>query len=146
VTKELTVAVVDASLDTTPPTVSLLSPVEGASLSGMVLLRATAVDRSAISAGVSRVDGQEVANFSQTPPWELRFDTSTLKNGSHTFDAVATDGAGNSATSAPANVSVNNGDVGPKPGCGCSHSGPWPLWLALLGLAGLALRPPGKRA
>jgi hypothetical protein len=53
------------------------------------------------------VDGVQVGNLT-AGPWYIRWDSTKVSNGSHTFTVKATDGAGNSTTSAPVAAMVSN--------------------------------------
>jgi hypothetical protein len=94
-----TVNVVRSSPDTTPPTVSMVSPVDGASVSGTVLVQASASDDVGVSKVEFSVDG--TAKSTDTiSPWTFPLDTSTLAAGSHTLGVKAYDAAGNSSSAA----------------------------------------------
>ena len=99
-----TSAVVKSTLDNVAPTVALADP--GTPLSGSRTFAVTATDAHS---GVSRVVVQYAATGTSTwsdlctvnaAPWNCAVATSTLADGSYSFRAVATDVAGNSATSA----------------------------------------------
>jgi peptidoglycan/xylan/chitin deacetylase (PgdA/CDA1 family) len=97
--------------DTTPPTVSLTQPTSGATLTGPAALAANAQD----NVGVSRVDflaGATVVGTDSTSPYSITWDTATASNGAASLTAKAYDAAGNSATSAAVNVTVNNATGG----------------------------------
>ena len=88
--------------DTTPPTVSLTAPADGATVSGTISLSATASDSSGIAGVQFLLDGKPVGAEDTTAPYGISWDSKTVANGSHGFAARARDaGAGNSATSAP---------------------------------------------
>ena len=99
--------------DTTPPTVSLTAPTEGATLSGTANLTATASDASGIAGVQFLLDGSPVGAEDTSDPYGLAWDSTTAANGSHTLAARARDGSGNTATSAAVTVTVTNGGVGP---------------------------------
>lgn len=99
------------SSDTIPPTVSLTQPSNGATLSGNAALAASASD----NVGVSRVDflaGATVVGTDSTSPYSISWDTATASNGAASLTAKAYDAAGNSATSAAVNVTVDNATGG----------------------------------
>jgi hypothetical protein len=98
---------VTVSNDTTPPNITLDAPTDGATLSTTSTLAATAADDTAVASVRFRVDGTTVATDT-TEPFSTSWDSTTVASGAHTVDAVATDTAGNSATSAPAGITVNN--------------------------------------
>ena len=85
--------------DTTPPAVSIASPLSAASVSGTVSISVSATDNSG-SAGISQtllIDGKQVAaasGGSLVYSWNTR----KLALGSHTVLAVAKDAAGNTAS------------------------------------------------
>jgi hypothetical protein len=93
---------------TTVPTVSILTPVAGATISGTISVTAGATDSLGVSTVQFKVDGANVGGALTTAPYAYALSTTSLSNGSHTLTAVATDTAGNSATSAAVTVSVNN--------------------------------------
>jgi hypothetical protein len=98
-------ATVDAvTVDNTAPTVTMLDP--GTPLSGTRTLTVTATDADSGVAGVviqaQRVGAttwQDLCSMT-TDPWTCRTDTTKLLDGTYSFRAVATDVAGNAATSA----------------------------------------------
>lgn len=95
--------------DSTAPTVTLSAPVDGASVSGTITVAALASD----DVGVARVrftlDGAPLGADDTTAPFQVSWNTATAANGSHVLAAIATDAAGNSATSSPVTVFVANG-------------------------------------
>jgi chitodextrinase len=95
--------------NTTPPTVSIASPAAGATISGTaVILSATASDNVGVAGVQFKVDGTSVGSQVTTAPYMYALNTTTLSNANHNLTAVATDMAGNSATSAVVTVKVNN--------------------------------------
>jgi len=86
-------------LDTTAPDVAIDSPVLGSNVRGTIDLQASAMD-VAPGTGVAQVDVSVddvlVASLS-TPPYHVAFDTTTVVDGLHSFEATAGDGKGNSA-------------------------------------------------
>ena len=93
-------------LDKTPPAVSLASL--PASVSGTQILTANASDtQSGIASVQFLVDGKPLATVTAAP-YSFSWDTTGVSNTQHTLTAIATDGAGNTATSAPVVVTVAN--------------------------------------
>ena len=91
-------------LDTTPPTVSLASL--PSSVSGTQILTANASDtQSGIASVQFLLDGQPLATVTAAP-YTFSWNTTSVSNIQHTLTAIATDGAGNTATSAPVPVTV----------------------------------------
>ena len=93
--------------DTAPPTVSLSSPADGASLRGTTTVTATASDNIGVSGVQFKVDGQNLGAEDTTSPYSASWDTTTASNGAHTITAVARDAAANTKT-ATAAVTVDN--------------------------------------
>jgi hypothetical protein len=100
--------------DTTPPTVSITSPVAGAAVSGTITLTANASDNKGVAGVKFKVDGTNSGAEDTTAPYSASLDTTALSNGSHAIAAEARDAAGNHTTSAGVTVTVNNG--APPPG------------------------------
>ena len=92
--------------DTTPPVVAVTAPGEGAVVTGVTTLRATATDNVAVQHVDFLVDDQLVAS-SDTAPFTGAWDTSTVTSGDVAVTARASDSAGNSTTSAAIHVSVD---------------------------------------
>src|SRR5215210_1848938 len=102
--------------DTTPPTVWLMAPADGSTVTGSVALSAGASDGGGSAAGVQfQVDGQNVGQEDTTEPYTAGWDTTTLANGWHSVRAVARDSVGNTSTSVAAQVSVSNVFSSPSP-------------------------------
>jgi hypothetical protein len=108
-----TVSVTVNNPDTTPPTVAMTSPVGGATLSGTVSVVASATDDVKMGSVQFRLNGANLGAAVSAAPYGTVFDTTKVANGTHTLTAVATDAAGNQATSAPVSVTVNNPDKTP---------------------------------
>lgn len=96
------------AIDTTPPTVSLSAPANGATVSGTTTLSATASDNVAVQSVQFKVDGQSVGSPDTAAPYTVNWDTTTATNASHTVTAVATDTSGNQTTSSTISIAVNN--------------------------------------
>src|SRR3984957_9075586 len=94
--------------DTTPPAVSITAPTSGAKVSGVVAVTANASDNVSVAGVQFELDGANVGAPALAAPYAYSWDTSKSANGSHTLKAIATDGAGNSTTSAVVTVTVNN--------------------------------------
>jgi hypothetical protein len=96
--------------DTTPPTVAVTSPGDGATVTGSITMKASASDAVGVGAVQFLVDGVVIGEDA-TEPYEVPWDTRTASDGTHTLTARARDGAGNSAISAPVRVTVANGPL-----------------------------------
>jgi lysophospholipase L1-like esterase len=95
--------------DTTPPTVTLTAPTAGQSVSGTVSLTANAADNVAVAGVTFRIDGISIGVEDTSPPYSVVLDSRALTNITHTITAVARDSSNLTTTSAPVNISVNNG-------------------------------------
>ena len=92
--------------DTTPPTVSLTAPANGATVSGTITVTANAADSVGVVGVQFLVDGNNLGAEDTTSPYSVSWDTSTATNGAHVLTARARDAANNSTTSAARNVTV----------------------------------------
>ncbi|WNG55051.1 PHB depolymerase family esterase [Archangium gephyra] len=93
--------------DTTPPTVNLTAPANGATVSGTVPLTASASDAVGVTRVEFYVDGS-LAGSDSAAPYELAWNSASVANGTHSLSARAYDAAGNSATDADTSVTVSN--------------------------------------
>lgn len=96
--------------DTTPPFIRLTQPASGASLQGQVQLAAEASDAGGIANVEFRVDNIVVATDANAP-YQVTWNSATVVDGSHAFDAIATDLSGNKAVSNTVNATTANGGV-----------------------------------
>lgn len=99
--------VVSNCLDTQLPTIAVSSPANGATLSGTATLAAAATDNGTLQRVEFLVDGS-VVGTDLNSPYSISWNTTLVPGGSHTISAKATDGCGNSKTSAIVSVTVNN--------------------------------------
>lgn len=93
--------------DTTPPTVAIVSPSNGLTVSGTVTITANASD----NVGVSRVDFYVSGSFmgsAYSSPYAVNWNTRKF-TGTQSIVAKAFDAAGNSATSSALTVTVEGG-------------------------------------
>ena len=97
------------TVDNTPPAVSISSPAAGATVSGTTTVTADATDTVGV-ASVQFFDGASAigTDASATGGWSVPWDTLQAGNGSHDLTAIATDLAGNTAISAPVQVTVDD--------------------------------------
>jgi hypothetical protein len=95
--------------DTTPPTVTLTAPANGATVSGTISVAATASDNVAIDRVEFWLDGQTLLGTDTVAPYSTAWNTTSTSNGSHSVTAKAFDTASNHTTSAAATVTVSNG-------------------------------------
>ena len=105
--------------DTTLPTVSIVAPVNGSTVSGSaVTVSANASDNVGVASVDFKVDGTTL--FSDTTsPYATIWNTTTGTNAPHTITALARDAAGNVKTSTGVSVTVNN--VSPPPSSSSTH-------------------------
>jgi subtilisin-like proprotein convertase family protein len=96
-----------------PPTASITSPANGATVSGTISITANAADSDGTVASVAFAlpDGTTVTDT--TAPYSASFDTTRVANGARTIGVTATDNNGATGTSS-ISVNVNNGGT---PGC-----------------------------
>jgi len=111
----VTVTVSNAPPDTTPPTVSISTPVNGSTVSGTVTISANASDNVAVASVQFQLDGASLGSPDTSSPYTVSWTTTTASNGSHTLSAIATDKAGNSAKATNVTVTVNNTAPAPPP-------------------------------
>lgn len=100
----VTVTVVN---DTTAPTVSLTAPGNNTTVSGTVVITASAGD----NVGVGRVEfyaNGVLLSAGNVAPYSYNWNTAAVANGSYTLVAKAYDAAGNVGQSTVATVTVNN--------------------------------------
>jgi len=100
-------------IDTTPPTVGITSPADGATVSGNVSVTATASDNVGVAGVQFKLDGANLGLEVTSAPYSVTWNTTTAVNGSHSLTAVARDAAGNTTTSAAVGVTVNNDTTPP---------------------------------
>lgn len=92
--------------DTTPPTVSITDPLNGATVSGTITISATASD----NVGVTSVDffvDVTLIGTDTAAPYNVSWNSATVTNGTHTITATARDAASNNASNT-ISVMVNN--------------------------------------
>ncbi|HEY8209385.1 MAG TPA: S8 family serine peptidase [Myxococcaceae bacterium] len=97
--------------DTTPPSVSLTAPTDGANLSGSwVDITAEASDDVGVEQVVFYIDGSWVQGSSATPDglYAMVWDSTTVASGQHTITVRAFDAAGNIGSSSTITVNVSN--------------------------------------
>jgi hypothetical protein len=115
VTSSVASLTVNAVPDTTPPTISITAPTSGATVSNSVIVTATASDNVGVASVQFQLDGGNVGSLETSAPYSYVWDTTKSTNGSHTLAGIAKDAAGNSTTSTPVTVTVNNTPVDTTP-------------------------------
>src|SRR5437667_2083514 len=104
-----------APADTTPPTVSIASPGNGATVSGTVPVSASAADNVSVVGVQFKLDGTNLGLEETSSTYSIAWDTTTVGHGSHALTAVARAPAGNTATSPPVTGTVNHVGTLPPP-------------------------------
>lgn len=101
--------------DTTPPTASITSPSNGATVSGTLTIDVSASDNVGVTKVNLLIDGVSVASDASSP-WNFNWDSTTVANGSHTIQVKAYDAAGNVGQSSSVAITVsNNSGTSPPP-------------------------------
>src|SRR6185503_1566894 len=84
-------------------------PTAGQSVAGTITISATAADNVGVAGVQFKVDGTNLGAEDTSAPYQVSWNTTTLpEDTNHTITAVARDAAGNSATSTPVTVLVDN--------------------------------------
>jgi subtilisin family serine protease/subtilisin-like proprotein convertase family protein len=96
-----------------PPTTSITSPANGATVSGTITITADAADSDGTVASVRFALPNGGVVTDTTAPYSTTFDTTTVANGARAISVTAVDDDGATA-SASLSVNVNNGGT---PGC-----------------------------
>ena len=115
--------------DTTPPTVAITAPSAAATVTGSVMITATAGDNVGVAGVQFKVDGANVgAEVTGISPYSVAWNTTGVANGPHTLTAVARDTSNLTTTSAGVGVTVNNDTTPPTvtltaPAAGATVSG-----------------------
>ena len=94
--------------DTTPPTVSMSAPADGATVSGTVGVTAAVADNVGVAGVQYLLDNANLGTEGLTPPFTLQWNTTATAIGPHTLAAIARDFSGNTATSTNISVTVSN--------------------------------------
>lgn len=102
-----------AGSDITPPTVSITSPANGASVTNTITVSVSAADNIGVSSVNFKVDGAAVAVIN-TAPYNFSWNTTNFAAGVHTLTATAADVAGNTNTHS-IQVTVNTTVIPPAP-------------------------------
>ena len=98
-----------SNTDTVPPTVSISSPLNTATVRGVVSATAAASDNQGVVGVQFLVDGASYGAEVTTAPYAIAWDTTALANNStHTLSARARDTSSNLTTSASNTVTVSN--------------------------------------
>lgn len=110
----------------TQPTISITSPSNGAVVSGVTTITASATASSGVASVEFFVDSTSIGKVT-TSPYQITYDTSLLASGNHTVGAIVTSTTGATAgtqitvsvnrdSTPPANITGLNGAQGPGAG------------------------------
>ena len=94
--------------DTTPPTVSITSPSNNATVNNVVNVTANASDDVGVVGVQFMLDGTNLGAEDTTSPYSVSWDTTSAANGPHSLTARARDNAGNTTTSSAVTVTSSN--------------------------------------
>lgn len=106
----ITASIFNQPADTTPPTVSFISPLNNSPVSGTINVTANASDNIGVTRVEFSVNGGNPVNTDTTSPYGFFYDTTALTKGTHTITAKAYDAAGLSGT-ATVTINVDNSVV-----------------------------------
>jgi hypothetical protein len=98
-----------SSGDTTPPTVSITAPANGATISGTATIKSSASDNVKVASVQFEIDGANIGVADTGAPYARALNTKNYSNGSHTLKAIARDRAGNQTASDTVTVNIENG-------------------------------------
>jgi alpha-glucosidase (family GH31 glycosyl hydrolase) len=87
--------IADPVYESEPPTINLLTPTDGATVSGTIPVSGLASDNVAVAKVEVSIDGGAWTLASGTTNWTYSLNTQGLLNGLHTISARATDGSSN---------------------------------------------------
>lgn len=94
--------------DVTNPTIVIIVPTSGATVSGTTPITASAADNIGVVGVQFKIDGVNLGNEDVSAPYVVSWNTTGASNGSHTLTAVARDAAGNTATATNVTITVSN--------------------------------------
>lgn len=94
--------------DTILPTVSLVAPLGGSTVSGIVTISANATDNIAVQKVDFYRDASIFIGTDATNPYSINLDSTTVPNGNHTLFARASDTSSNQTSTLSRSVTVNN--------------------------------------
>lgn len=99
-------SITSAAGDSTPPTVNITNPSNGATISGVEVVQATASDNIGVTKVEFYLDGT-LRSTDTSSPFVWNFDTNTTSTGAHVIEARAYDAANNIGTTS-INVTTTN--------------------------------------
>lgn len=101
------VTIYNEQVDSQDPFVDILSPSDGALLSGSSSLEATASDNVGVVGVSFELNGAQLGDEILEAPYSIQWNTAEVPDGQYIVEAVARDAAGNTASSS-ASVTVEN--------------------------------------
>lgn len=99
---------VTVTVDALAPTVEIVSPADGDTVSGAIIVEASAADNTGVERVEFRVDGGTRHTDSSGPPWTYTLDSTLFDNGGHTLQALARDVVGRVGLGPAITVTVDN--------------------------------------
>ena len=106
---------VNNPIDKTSPVVAITAPASGSTVSGIaVTVSANASDDVSVAGVQFQLDDVNLGAEDGSSPYSISWNTTATPNGQHMLTAIARDGAGNTTTSGPTPVTVNNGVACPQ--------------------------------
>lgn len=118
--------------DTSPPSIGLTGPVPGSTVSGSVVVSASATDDTGVVGVQFLLNGAPLGAEDSTAPYRVTWDTTAAADGAYTLAARARDAAGNQATSVPVVVTVSNPPAPePDPDAEAAAMGPGTVRLSI---------------
>jgi hypothetical protein len=99
---------VTTSSGTNPPTTSITTPANGATVSGTTTVTAAASDSVGVTQIQILIDGAVMASNTNSTTLSFNWSTASVANGSHAIVSKAFDAAGNVGTSSTVTVTVSN--------------------------------------
>ena len=113
-TAQITVNIQNKIVDTTAPTISVISPTDGSTVSGITTISASASDNVSVASASFFIDGIFLGEDTSSP-YEISWDSTKETNGNHTIQAKALDTSNNLGESTIITVNVNNTIATPTP-------------------------------
>jgi len=94
--------------DSTAPSVAITTPANGATVSGMISVAASAADNVGVDRVQFLLNDVALGAADSSAPYAVSWNTTLSANGTHTVTAVARDVAGNTKVSTPISLVVSN--------------------------------------
>jgi subtilisin family serine protease len=104
---ETTISVTVNNADSTPPSASITSPLDGATVSGTITINASASDNVGVQKVRFWVDGTYLG-YDATAAYSRSWNSASVSNGAHTLRVQAVDNANNVSADFTINVNVSN--------------------------------------